>query len=474
MTWRRFDPVGPRFQPWMLLLVGLGLTLASIGSDWLTSIPEPEFQLYGVNAALAYSAALMALAALLSSGSDRGDEVVVVMILSVLAMGALGVVAFLLLSVADKPDAALTFWAYCAAFLLILIWLTFAVRRVFQSFEGVLATRPSLRAVAFALGAVALAYVLPTWPSFTDDRFDRRTANVWEIASAWRDAKQAGSQASTQVDRWASVELSQPALLDAELARLAPRDPGKGNLFVLGVAGWGEQAVFRREASEGTNVLAERFGTGSRTALLLNSRDTADTRPAASLTNLAWTLRTIGSRMDREADALVLVITTHGSPSGLALSHGSMVRRLLSPADLKTVLDGSGIKNRILIVSACYAGGFATTLADEKTAVFTASASDRTSFGCSDEREWTYFGDAFFNRALRERSTLGEAFRAARETVAEWEAKDGVTPSLPQARIGEALARRFPDVVGHLGEEKRAALDPVLTSPSLDNPHPRP
>jgi hypothetical protein len=70
------------------------------------------------------------------------------------------------------------------------------------------------------------------------------------------------------------------------------------------------------------------------------------------------------------------------------------------------MLNASGARYRVIIISACYSGVFARALADRRTLVITAAAPDRPSFGCEDGATWTYFGDAFFNQALRGSRTL--------------------------------------------------------------------
>jgi hypothetical protein len=85
-------------------------------------------------------------------------------------------------------------------------------------------------------------------------------------------------------------------------------------------------------------------------------------------------------------------------------------------------------------------------LADPRTVVITAAAADRPSFGCEDGATWTYFGDAFFNRALRAASDLVSAFRKARALVTAREKSEGYEPSNPQMAGGSEvlalLARR--------------------------------
>jgi hypothetical protein len=89
---------------------------------------------------------------------------------------------------------------------------------------------------------------------------------------------------------------------------------------------------------------------------------------------------------------------------------------------------------------------FARALADPQTLVITAAAPDRPSFGCEDGATWTYFGDAFFNQALRRQGPLDAAFTEAKRLVTEREQREGFEPSNPQIAGGQAvlalLARR--------------------------------
>src|SRR3954468_7179671 len=150
--------------------------------------------------------------------------------------------------------------------------------------------------------------------------------------------------------------------------------------------------------------------------------------------------RSTASAMDTNKDVLAVVLTSHGSPAGLAVVAG---RRggTLTPPDLRAMLDASGAKYRVVIISACYSGVFVPALADPRTLVITAAAADRSSFGCEDRATWTYFGNAFFDRALRRAPDLETAFNVARRLVTIREKRDGFTPSNPQMAGGsEVLA----------------------------------
>jgi hypothetical protein len=246
----------------------------------------------------------------------------------------------------------------------------------------------------------------------------------------------------------ARLEARQGALLDEVVGTLDPRDPTTANIFMIGVAGWSDQDVFLRELKRSMEILSSHFHVGKRSLSLVNNNATSSELPMASMQNLATALRAVGSRMDREKDVLILTLTSHGSRDGFALSYDDYVGRTLDPQTLKILLDEAGIKNRILIVSSCYSGTFVQPLADPDTMILTAASADRTSFGCANERKWTYFGEAFFERGLAGKVALADAFASAKVTIATWEREQKLTPSDPQIFVGEQIARRFHDIVG--------------------------
>ncbi len=113
----------------------------------------------------------------------------------------------------------------------------------------------------------------------------------------------------------------------------------------------------------------------------------------------------------------------------------------LTPTALARMLQDSGIKWRVVVVSACYSGGFIEPLRDDNSIVITAAAADRTSFGCEAGRDFTYFGagaGARRARAAPARSSRPSRSRAAR--CPKQEAAEGLPASLPQISVGPAIA----------------------------------
>jgi len=225
---------------------------------------------------------------------------------------------------------------------------------------------------------------------------------------------------------------SQPTLLDAALAHIKPHDPKRINLYLLAVAGDGSQEVFRREVTFVKNQFDHDFGTQGRSVALINSRSTADTAPMATRISIHAALQKIAERMDKEHDILFLFLTSHGSRDHqLTLDQNGMDLPDLRAKELGALLKESGIRWKVVVVSACYAGGFIDPIKDERTLVITAARHDRTSFGCADENDFTYFGRAFFKEALPASRSFPEAFDKAKALVKTWEEKDTGTDGKP-------------------------------------------
>ena len=230
--------------------------------------------------------------------------------------------------------------------------------------------------------------------------------------------------------------LARPAELGPALAALEPSQPGRINLYLLAVAGDGTQEVFRREVEFVRKQFDRDFGTRGRSIALVNTRSAASTAPLATVDNIREALKAIAARMDRDNDILFLFMTSHGRKDHeFVLNQKAMTLRGLRPTTLAEMLAESRIRWKVVLVSACYSGGFIEPLKNSETMVITAARADRTSFGCEDENEFTYFGRAFFKEALPVSGSFFEAFTKAQALVGEWESNDH-TPkterSLPQ------------------------------------------
>ena len=239
--------------------------------------------------------------------------------------------------------------------------------------------------------------------------------------------------------RSARAELAEHRRLGAALAGLAAQRKGVVDAYVL-VAALDSDPVFGREAREAAKVLSRRFDAAGRTLVLAGSDGRGGAAlPMGSLHALSLALARVAELMDRSEDVLVLYSTGHGAPYGITYHDGDEGFGVLTPARLSALLAELGLDNRLLILSACYSGAFVPALYGESTALFTAASANRTSFGCAADNDWTFFGDAMINRALRRPQPLAAASSEALKLVGEWEAARAYEPSYPQVSIGSRV-----------------------------------
>jgi hypothetical protein len=257
--------------------------------------------------------------------------------------------------------------------------------------------------------------------------------------SLWVVPEQEDATSNDDLTETEDLFYDQPARIAAAVERVDPSVPGHPSVFFLGFAGVGEQGVFKREALFAQQVFAQRFGSAARSVELINDDRDRESYPLASVSGLGQTVKGLASKMDPQSDVLVLMLTSHGSQDGLAISNGSLPLTQLAPSDLREVLDDAGIKWRIVIVSACYAGVFVDALKSDTTAVITAADADHSSFGCDDSRDLTWFGEAFLRDSLPTESTLEGAFKKAAALIDQRETQEKQIHSNPQLFIGDAM-----------------------------------
>lgn len=255
------------------------------------------------------------------------------------------------------------------------------------------------------------------------------------------------------------VLAAQAKLLDQELAALKPGRPGVPDLYFVGFAGDASQDVFLKELNYAKRLFDRRFGTSGRSVLLANNPQSATTLPFASAGNLERTLVRVGEVMNRDEDLLFLYLSSHGSADHeLAVNNPPLELKQLTPELLKRELALAGIKSKVVVVSACFSGGFVEPLQDDGTLVITAADATHESFGCGFGEDFTWFGEAFLEDALNNEFSFTAAFDRARETIRKWEEDRGETPSNPQIFVGKGI------------EPKLSLLEKVLKKGKTEKP----
>ena len=237
---------------------------------------------------------------------------------------------------------------------------------------------------------------------------------------------------------------TQRDLIDAQIARFPAATGSEAHVYFLGFAGYGEERVFAEEIKLAATVVGDIYGSAPRSVLLLNDRRDLTTYPLASESSLRYALKAISRVMNPEEDVLFLALSSHGSRDAtIDVSNEGMEPQPLGAVTLAELLAESGIRWKVIVVSACFSGAFVPPLADNHTIVLTAASKSRTSFGCSDTRYLTYFGEAFYRDSLPGSTQLRAAFEAAKREIRRREKEEGVRASQPQSYFGPLMEEKL-------------------------------
>ena len=162
----------------------------------------------------------------------------------------------------------------------------------------------------------------------------------------------------------------------------AVEDARKVSVVSFGLLG--DQGVFRSEATGAAQVVAGHFGSGP-----IDVQYNSKKGGGATIEALAKSLQVAANGLDTENDILFLILTSHGSPAGLAVKAGRLTQTL-TPSNLADMLARTGVRHKVVIISACY-----------------------------------------FNIALRQARSLRDAFVVARVLVKKRELREHFEPSNP-------------------------------------------
>ncbi len=256
----------------------------------------------------------------------------------------------------------------------------------------------------------------------------------------------------------------QPRLLQQALDGIEPSISGETDWYFMGVAGFADQNVFRSEINKVRELFDVRFGTSGRSLSLINNAYSWLDEPIATKTSISRGLKRIGQQMNADEDVLFLTLSSHGNQDIIQLANPPLAMENLDAAWLREALDASGIRWRVIVVSACYSGSFIDELASPTTVVITASAADKPSFGCTNTAEMTYFGQAFFAESLRSNTSFESAFKDARIRVHERESVMGFEPSEPQMSIGSLMETALPAFEQVLFDKTRPPVASIISS----------
>ena len=212
----------------------------------------------------------------------------------------------------------------------------------------------------------------------------------------------------------------------------------ENKLHYVGIAGY-DHYVFDHEIREVKNILYRNYKLDDLIHLLSNYDNYID---AEKFDLLFETLRT---KIPKN-DVVLFYITSHGIKEGaVAFQKNENLYAKIFPRDLKKYIDSAQLKNVILIISTCYSGSF-KKIANNNILVITASNSDKTSYGCKPDNDWTFFGRAFFVESLSKNKNFIKAFESARKIIKKWETEGELIPSEPQISGGKSVIKMLNNI----------------------------
>lgn len=236
----------------------------------------------------------------------------------------------------------------------------------------------------------------------------------------------------------------QGSLLGRDLSGLEEQRPGIDDIYFVGAAPYALQETFVNELGFVRRLMDQRFDTAGRSVALANHSSTLSSLPLATISNLRATLDYLGENINVEEDIVFLFLSTHGSANHeLSFEMPPLALTQLNPTMLSRMFSDSGIKWKVIVVSACYSGGFIEQFKDDNTLIITASDAKSTSFGCEPDSKFTWFSQAYFDQALRATRSFTAAFALAETSVSEREKSGGFAPSNPQIYLGAGMKAKL-------------------------------
>lgn len=435
-----------RISPDQVLFLILFDLAADVVTGLLGNLPDPAFNLYAIPVYGFHFAVLLLCAYLVRSLGAAEKNLLIVPT----AMLSLAPVIYIFWypvmwaqnQVFDGESVTPT-----VLYTLYFVWLFAVVLRIIGLTHPLSPLRHGM-----ALTAMLMTWFVPSW-------YFSGQAEFWYPADS-DDTQDDPYSAFRKLDAEA-IFYAQPPLLEQSFLPLQAQRAGLIDMYFVGFAGYARQDVFLKETRYAQDLFDRNFDTEGRSLVLANHLSTYASTPLANGHNLAASLKAIGARMNADEDILVMYMTSHGSKEqGLSADFWPLTLNDIKPAALRRYLDEAGIKWRVLMISACYSGTFVDALKDPYTVIATASAKDRTSFGCGDHNDFTYFGEAVLKDQLSHRHGIVEALQEASAEIARREQAEGIEEhSEPQTFVGEAIAPKLKALEAQLGSRTKAIVE---------------
>ncbi len=221
-------------------------------------------------------------------------------------------------------------------------------------------------------------------------------------------------------------------LLGTMFATSTSAAEGDTRWHVILAAVGNEQNVFDNFVNDFANMLKGRNEIASLTELHASIND----RWSAS--GLQALDRALTGLKPQEGEGCLVYLTGHGAPEGLALS-ADFPTIFVRPTRMESMLNSCAGRPTVLIVSACFSGIYARPgITRAERVVMTASAADLTSFGCSDNLQYTFFDQCFMDAWPRQ-NNWGSLADDINKCVRSTENRGNFPASKPQFFFGPAM-----------------------------------
>ena len=233
---------------------------------------------------------------------------------------------------------------------------------------------------------------------------------------------------------------AQGAVVERALGEIAEGRAGTPEFYFVGFAPDGTQESNAREMRKARAAFESRFGAAGRSIALVSNEASLGEFPIATATNLRRALATVAERMNADEDVLFLHVSARGDARfDLAAWLPPLEQAPINPTALARMLHDSGMRWKVVVVSACHAGGFIEPLKDPYTLVIASSPADGAPAGCDGGG----FDEAFFQDGLGTARDLVAAFEHARTRLADRAREKGGAASDPQLWAGDRIAAKL-------------------------------
>jgi len=416
---------GGYLQICLLFIISFGLSLIY---DYYDSAPGNYFNPYGLSyQALLYFAFFFSLSLIAVLNARLPDlSKLIILLLSVVPVVWLGSIC--LLALAEQQSYLDAYQANWAVFIAYSLWYLLIVARLIKRFFYLTFLPTVAYVLLYAVLNFSPLFLVPGEP-------------LWLSLQSSKDVSENEAKYNINVE---SVYYSQSSLLNKSLEGLIEGIEGVSDLFFIGFAGDADEDVFMNEIKSAKSVMDNYMNSFGRSLILVNNEETVDSVPLANSHNLKTSLKETAKLMNIDEDIMVLYLTSHGSKDHkLATRFSPFKLKDLGADTINTALNEAGIKWRVIIISACYSGGFIEQLNDPYTLLITAANLEQASFGCGHDGQYTYFGEAYLEKGLKQTRSFIEAFDIARAVIIEKEKKEGLESSEPQISVGSEIEKKL-------------------------------